>query len=54
MASVEQTVHMGVPMPASLRKRLQAVADRNDRSAAAEVRLALTAHLEAQERQEAA
>lgn len=54
MAAVEQTVHMGVPMPASLRKRLQEAADKNHRSAAAEVRLALTAHLEAQEEEKAA
>lgn len=50
MAAVEKVVSMGVPMPASLRKRLQAVAEANHRSAAAEVRIALTAYLEEQER----
>lgn len=46
MASVTEMVHLGAQIERSLRDELKALAQANERSVGAEVRLALRAHVE--------
>lgn len=48
MAPVAETVHLTARIPAELAEALTKLAEANERSASAEVRLALKAHVEAQ------
>lgn len=47
MASVSETIHIGVPVPVELRAELQRLAEKHERSLAAEARIAIRAHVDA-------
>lgn len=47
MADVAETTQIAARVPVEMVEQLNAIADRNDRSTSAELRLALKAHIEA-------
>lgn len=53
MSEVVQMVHVGGQVPSDLAKALTDLANKNERSASAELRLALKAHVEAANRRKA-
>lgn len=54
MTDLTKTGQANVPMPLTMIEDLRALADANERSVAAEIRVAVRAHLDRQDRERAA